>query len=402
MHHALLPLFLLFIAGLSAQGTATEKSDPSGFWRIDVSQSASEADNDFIFSEGFLLREDPALLDSAQALLAVRPAGFAYQLGLDSTAGYRLESVGEVSYTLISDTRDTLQVKDPYLLTETGGVRRLSFLLTERKLKSEFQGAFIFEVTGVADQGETVNLTLAMLKGEYLLRRGRTAAEKFYPPRRINDSDQLNYLHYYGRPAEVIINHHAAKRTIRGKTALGDLWGQDQYFFELDGTLQKYIRTGFNRRRNANTYVSYFGGSFGRAYEVMPEPVNTYLNDSVSYVREGDSETIRYFNRGQETAVSRNVLRNGRVVSALYVENEKYVTASDGTPPSPLEFRYDAGGNIVYSEQTQAYNKRLRVARYRYTAFDEAGNWTRRETYEGNTWYKPEAVATRTIRYYPK
>jgi hypothetical protein len=88
------------------------------------------------------------------------------------------------------------------------------------------------------------------------------------------------------------------------------------------------------------------------------------------------------------------------VASTLYLQNDEYAFSSSNGESRPVIYRYDATGNMKYSEQVKNNDQGLRITYYRYLSFDAEGNWTRREVFTDRLRYKPDSVETRVIKYH--
>lgn len=372
-----------------------------GTWSVDPAQSAADADSDVVFSDAFMFTTDTSALSVFAEKIVDMPIGIPLQVGIDTAAGFVIVNTGRITFELTEDIGRVTRVTGHYLITDYMGIRRLTVFPDEKMSGSEFTNGLFFELIHSEENVSTIQLRLAMFKGEYTLRKSYGSRNFLGKPTRINNSDQLNYMHLLGHPFRVITNQYDATRTKRGPVAIGKMKGQEIQYFDESGNPTSSIL--MNRNLSGDNWITYqtrFGGGYTNLHEKFETGGSPDFGvDSLQYLRTDTSETIILYEGGQEISRDENTLHNGRVTSRLHIPDRLYGVSSSGNN-IPSNFLYNEDGNLKLVKQTYGNGRGRNVLFYKYIAFDTIGNWTHRIVFKDRQMRQPSYVETRVVEYY--
>jgi hypothetical protein len=182
-----------------------------------------------------------------------------------------------------------------------------------------------------------------------------------------------------------------------GEWGNGDIeyYGHNRVSFDSDGNYQ---------------YVEYFNENNELSGKLIPNRENGDLIEEAYYDKDGELnskrkiihnskdelESIFYNEDGEITAQGKTYYANDRVIKLQYQTFEDNEVKEEYT----VVFEYDKDGNMASQKQMDKKGEITHFLKFKYLAFDENKNWTKRLDYDSEEGEEPKNIVIREYKYY--
>lgn len=168
-------------------------------------------------------------------------------------------------------------------------------------------------------------------------------------------------------------------------------------------------RVSFDNKGNYK-WIEYLNEDNELSNKIIPKRENGDVIEEAYYDEDGELiskikiirnskdelEFIAYDEDGEKSTQGKSYFDNNRVIRQEYQTFEDNKVKEEYT----VVFEYDKNGNLISQKQTDKKGEITYYLKFKYLAFDENKNWTKRLDYDSEEGEEPEKIVIREYEYY--